>query len=70
MITIRVFRSNGQTPVANKKVSLHDSTGYRHGTTDASGSVNFNAKSGNYKVYVDGKTLHDGPIVGVIIVYV
>ena len=70
MITIRVFRNSGQTPVSGKEVSLHDSVGYRRAKTDASGSVNFDVKSGRYTVHIDGRIYHDGPIVGVLMLYV
>lgn len=68
-IVIKVFDSRINNFARGKKVKLHSSLGFREATTDASGAADFpTASSGKYTVYVDGKKVHDGPIVGVQIV--
>lgn len=68
-VLIKVFDSRTGNFASNKKVSLHSAMGYRTATTDSSGAANFpQANSGNYTVYVDGREVHKGSIVGVITV--
>lgn len=70
-IVIKVFNSRTNNFASGKKVKLHSSLGFREATTDSSGAAQFpTASSGSYKVYIDGKTVHDGPIVGVQIVQI
>jgi len=70
VITVKVFRELGNSPVQGKKVTVHTSTGALSSTTDGNGSANFDVSGGNdYKVYVDGKQLYSGSIAGVQVVY-
>ena len=71
MITVKVFRELGNTPVQGKKVTVHTSTGSLSSTTDRNGSAHFDLSGGkDYKVYVDGKQLYAGSIAGVQVIYV
>jgi len=71
MITVKVFRESGNTAVSGKKVSVHTGSGSADSVTDRNGTANFNLAGGkSYQVYVDGKRVYSGPIVGVQIVYV
>lgn len=70
-ITIHVQDSRTNNFAVGKKVVISDSVGRRDATTNSSGDAIFAmAKSGNYKVFVDNRQVHDGPIVGVQIVYI
>ncbi len=71
MITVRVFREMGNAPVSGKKVAVFTSTGEKTAFTDSNGSAHFDLPGGReYRVYVDGKKVHDDRIVGVQVVYI
>jgi hypothetical protein len=71
MITIRVFRESGNASAKGVKVSVHSSTGTRDARTDSNGSADFPYDGGkDYKVYVDGREVYRGTIVGVHTVYI
>jgi hypothetical protein len=69
--TIKVFREiSGSRGVPGKEVVVHG-TGKTAGRTDSQGAVSFDLPSGrDYKVYVDGREVHRGPIVGTCNVYI
>lgn len=71
MISVRVYKSGGgNRGVPNKEVVVHGSMGRRSSRTDSTGTAHFDYKRGKYKIYVDGKIVHDGPVVDVAIVYI
>lgn len=70
MITIRVFREIGNAPAKGVKVAVHSPTGTREARTDSNGSANFDYDGGrDYKVFVEGREVYRGTIVGVQTVY-
>lgn len=71
MFTIKVYRKvSGSRGVAGKEVKVHSSLGTTSARTDSNGAANFALSNGRYKVYVDGKIVHDGPVVGTTVVYI
>ena len=70
MITVRVYRSGGGQGVPNKKVKVHSSLGVKSAITDSTGSAHIPYDRGKYKIYVDGKEVHNGPVVDVVVVYI
>ena len=71
MISVRVYRSGGgNRGVPNKEVVVHGSMGRESNRTDSTGTAHFKYKRGNYKIYVDGKIVHDGLVADVAVVYI
>ena len=71
MIRIKVFREGSSVEVSGKKVSAHSDSGAASGFTDKNGCVDLNLPNGkSFQVYVDGKQVYRGSIVGVQIVYI
>ena len=69
MITVRVFSREGRAQ-SGKEVKVHGA-GVSSARTDSSGSANFDRlSSGRYDVYIDGKKVYSGAIVGVQVVHV
>lgn len=74
MITVRVFREIGNSPVSGKRVGLSSNSlmgGTLEARTNSNGDATFDVDGGkDFTVYVDGKIVHRGRIVGVQIVYI
>lgn len=74
MFSVQVISRSTGKPMQGKRVSaMFDGLG-GGGTgdqrTDSQGEVHFNNEPRKGKIYVDGKTVHDGSISGRVVVYV
>lgn len=78
MVTVKVMSQSSGKPVSGKRVKLSFDSGplwiggglSREERTDSQGEAHFDNDPGNGKVYVDGRTAHEGRLAGRVVVYV
>jgi uncharacterized protein YfaS (alpha-2-macroglobulin family) len=74
MVSVRVYSKSTGKAVKGAKVSLGKDGFFTGGVTqsqytDSSGEAHFNTDSGSGRVFVDGKTLYEGRLSGMVTVY-